>query len=104
MANGPCAIYGKHKMRSPKLVGVRDMNGNYINSMFKIGSMFTCGCGDRILTSGSPNTGDYIGYYVTEGGIKAGRFEPSGVGGGYYMVPSNMVYYKGSNVLDGYEF
>mgnify|MGYP000893319467 CR=1 FL=1 len=103
MANGPCALYGKHRMKNSVLVGVRDTNGNYISNEFRTGQLFTCGCNDRIITSGSPNTGDYIRSYVTEGGIQASEWVYS-IAGGYWKIPKKYIYYQGSSTLPGYEF
>lgn len=104
MAIAPCAIYGTHRMRAPKNVGVRDMNGNPSNASFKLGSLYTCGCGDRIITQGTPHTGDYIRDYVTEGGIRAGTEIKGPTGSVSYRIPTQYVYYKGGNVLEGYSF
>lgn len=103
MATGPCALYGTHRMRAPKNVGVVDSSGNQINSEFRTNvSLYTCGCGDRFMCSGTPHTGDYIRYYCTEGAILG--YKPTPVGGGVYTVNKNLVYLLNSSYLAGYNF
>ncbi|MGA4519665.1 hypothetical protein ACPA0F_20620 [Solibacillus silvestris] len=104
MAVGPCSVYGIHKMKSPVTIGVRDMNGDYINTRFKLGSLFKCACGERIITQGSPNTGDYIRDYVTEGGITRGKTVVLKNGTVLQYVPSEYVYYIAQSTLEGYSF
>lgn len=104
MAIAPCFMFGTHRMRAPKTVGVRDMNGNVINAGFKLGSLYTCACGERIITQGSPHTGDYIRDYVTEGGIQAGKMIQGPTGSVSYRIPTKYVYYHSGNYMEGWSF
>lgn len=101
MPVAPCALYGTHRMKSPRNVAVRDENGNIINKEFTLVSLYTCGCGDRFLSSGTPHTGDYIRYYATEGAITKVVNSPLGQ---HYYVKKNLVYLRDKNTLEGYSF
>ncbi|WP_156950939.1 hypothetical protein [Saccharibacillus sacchari] len=101
MAENPCPIYAQHQMRSQGFASVKDESGAKINQLDG-GGWFKCGCGERFISWGSPQSRLPIVYYATEGAIVGSNGASTGIGA--FTVKRSLVRFTESNTLPGYMF
>ena len=105
MAENPCPkLFGDHRMvQQGQAPRITDYNGNIVTE-FKAGNFYKCsGCGEYMITSGSPHFGPgfYLGDYVTQGGIYDGK---SMNGVWVFRIDPNAIRVARSTSIPGYYF
>lgn len=96
---GPCYLYGIHRMVSQGPAFVSDCEEPYDQLFF--GGWYQCNCGERFVCEGYPEINGPIGDYITEGAIVS--WEAAHGVYNFYADP-NLVYHTEVSSIEGYSF